>query len=308
MAKYFIKRLLIGLVTLFVLSTVTFFLMRIVPGSPFINDDESPAAIRAFEQLQARYHLDKPLFEQYLIYLQGILKGDLGESMLRKGMSVTYIIKRSSLVTARLAVIAFCVSMAAGITLGITAALSKKRWVNNVVMFISTIGVSVPGFLLGVLLLIVFGVKLRWLPTMGLKTPLHYVMPAIALSFHPIAMISRLTRTSMMEVMRQDYIVLARSKGDSMLKVILLHGLKNAMLPVITYAGPMVANMLTGSFVVETLFTVPGIGAEFVTSIGNRDYTLIMGLTIFMGVVVIIMNLISDMAAAVVDPRIRLGK
>lgn len=308
MFKYLMKRLIIGIVTLFILSSVTFFLMHIVPGSPFINDDESPAAIAAYEALEAKYHLDKPLGEQYVIYLKNVLHGDLGESMLRKGMKVTYIIKRNALVTAKLAVTAFVISIVLGIALGVLAALTKKKWLVNFTMFVSTIGVSVPGFLLGLLLLILFGVRLRWLPTMGLKTPAHYILPAIALSFHPISMIYRLTRTTMMEIMTQDYITLARAKGDSIYKMIILHGLKNALLPVITYAGPMFANLLTGSFVVENLFTIPGIGAEFVTCISNRDYTLIMGLTIFMGLVVILMNLISDLIAAIVDPRIKVEK
>ena len=308
MARYIVHRILIGLLTMLFLITATFFLMRIIPGSPFINDDESVAAQKQFEQLEAKYGLDKPLLEQYGIYMKGLLHGDLGDSLIKKGKSVVEIIGNTAPVTMRLGLTAFAFSLVVGITLGIVAALSKKRAINNFVMLLSTIGVSVPNFLLAVFLMLVFGVALNLFPTVGLKTPLHYVLPTIAVSLHPIAMISRLTRTSMMEVMRQDYMILAKSKGTSKLKVIVKHGLRNALLPVVTYAGPLIASLLTGSFVVETLYSIPGIGSEFVSSVTNRDYTLIMGLTIFMGFLVIVMSLVSDLVAAMVDPRIKLDK
>lgn len=308
MLKYIIRRLLIGLLTMLFLITATFFLMRVIPGSPFINDDESVAAQKQYEQLNAKYGLDKPLTEQFRIYLKGLLHGDLGDSLIKKGKSVTDIIGNSAPVTMRLGLTAFVFSMIAGIGLGTAAALSKSRTLNDFVMLLSTLGVSVPNFLLAVFLMLVFGVKLHLFPTVGLKTPLHYVLPTIAVALHPIAMISRLARTSMLEVMRQDYMVLAKSKGTARWLVIIRHGLRNALLPVVTYAGPLIANLLTGSFVVETLFSIPGVGSEFVSSVTNRDYTLIMGLTIFMGLLVIMMNLISDVAAAIVDPRIKLDK
>lgn len=308
MLKYITRRILIGLLTMLFLITATFFLMRIIPGSPFINDDESVAAQKQYEQLNAKYGLDKPLGEQFVIYMKGLLHGDLGESLIKKGKSVTEIIGNTAPVTMRLGLTAFAFSMVVGIGLGITAALSKSRSLNNFVMLLSTIGVSVPNFLLAVFLMLVFGVYLRIFPIIGLKTPLHYVLPTIAVSLHPIAMISRLTRTSMMEVMRQDYMVLAKSKGTAKWTVVLKHGLRNALLPVVTYAGPLIANLLTGSFVVETLFSIPGIGSEFVGSVTNRDYTLIMGLTIFMGFLVIVMSLLSDVVSAWVDPRIKLDK
>ncbi len=308
MLKYIIRRLLIGLLTMLFLITATFFLMRVIPGSPFINDDESVAAQKQYEQLNAKYGLDKPLPEQFGIYLKGLFHGDLGDSLIKKGKSVTDIIGNSAPVTMRLGLTAFVFSMLVGIGLGTAAALSKSRALNDFVMLLSTLGVSVPNFLLAVFLMLVFGVNLHLFPTVGLKTPLHYVLPTIAVSLHPIAMISRLTRTSMLEVMRQDYMVLAKSKGTARWLVIVRHGLRNALLPIVTYAGPLIANLLTGSFVVETLFSIPGIGSEYVSSVTNRDYTLIMGLTIFMGLLVIVMNLISDVAAAMVDPRIKLDK
>lgn len=309
MAKYIIKRLLVGAVTLLVLITITFFLERAIPGSPFVRtDDESPAMEKAYEELNAKYGLDKPLMEQYVIYLKGLAHGDLGDSLITRGRKVTDIIAESAPVTARLALTAFLFSMAVGITLGTLAAFSKRQWVTWLAMVVSTIGVSVPNFLIGLGLLLLFGVQLRWFPTLGLKTPLHYVLPTIALSLHPIAMVTRLTKSSMQEVMRQDYMTLARSKGSGKLKVIVLHGIKNAMLPVVTYAGPLIASLMTGSVVIESLFTIPGIGAQYVSSVNNRDYTLIMGLTIFMGFLIIVFNLLSDVVAAMVDPRIKVGK
>ena len=193
-----------------------------------------------------------------------------------------------------------------GITLGTTAALSKRKWVNNVCMFVATIGVSVPSFLLSMFLIIIFGVELRLLPFVGLRTPANYVLPIIALSLYPISMIARLTRSSMLEVMKQDYIILARSKGTSYKMVVIKHALKNAMLPVVTYAGPAFAFMLTGSFVVETIFSIPGTGKEFVSNISNRDYQMIMGLTLFLGALIITFNIITDIVAAMIDPRIKL--
>ena len=196
--------------------------------------------------------------------------------------------------------------MVVGIFLGTVAAFSRQKWVSGVVAFIATIGVSVPSFLLALMMMLVFGVLLSCLPTIGLGSWQHYIMPSVALALSPIAMISRLVRTSLMDVMRQDYMVLARSKGTSELGVIIKHALKNALVPVITYAGPLIATLLTGSFVIETLFSVPGIGAEFVNSVSNRDYTLIMALTIFYGAFIIIANIVTDLITAAMDPRVRL--
>ena len=304
MGKYLIKRVLIGVVTLFVLSSATFFLMKATPGSPISSEKyKTEAAMKAAEE---KYHLNKPVIEQYGIYLNDLLHGDLGESMVNEGRTVTYYIGTGFPVTAKLAIIAFVLAVTVGISLGVTAALSKKAWINNVCMFVATIGVSVPSFLIAILLIIIMGVNLRMFPFIGLSTPAHYVLPSIALSLYPISMISRLTRSSMLEVMKQDYIILARSKGTPYKRVIIKHALKNAMLPVITYIGPMFAFLLTGSLVVETCFAIPGMGASFVTSVMNRDYPLIMGMTIFLGILIISFNLITDVLSAAVDPRIKL--
>ena len=304
MPKYIIKRVLIGFVTLFVLASVTFFLMKATPGSPFsLAKYKTPEALAAAE---AKYNLDKPLMEQYVIYLKGVAQGNLGESMINTGRSVSYYIKTGFPVTARLGLIAFVLALVGGIALGTGAALSRHKWVNNLCMFVATIGVSVPSFLIAMIMLIVFGVQLHILPFIGLNSPLNYIMPALSLAFYPIAMIARLTRSSMREVMNQDYIILARSKGTPYKKVVIKHALKNAMLPVVTYAGPMFAFMLTGSFVIESVFSIPGIGSAFVSCITTRDYPIIMGLTIFLGFLVITFNLITDILSAIIDPRIKL--
>ena len=306
MAKYVLKRLVIGVVTLFALATITFFLMHIIPGSPFAGETSKlPAAVK--EKLIEKYGLDQPLWAQFVTYLRNAVTGDFGTSLNRKGRAVVDIIMGGLPATASLGMVAFVIAMTVGITLGTVSAFSKHRWVSGVVAFIATIGVSVPSFLLALLMMLLFGVVLKWLPLVGgLSTWRHYIMPGVALALGPIAMIARLVRTNLMEVMRQDYMVLARSKGTSEIKVILRHALKNALVPVITYAGPLIATLLTGSFVIETLFSVPGIGAEFVNSVSNRDYTLIMALTIFYGAFIIIANIVTDLVTAAMDPRIRL--
>ena len=304
MFKYVLKRVLIGFVTLFVLGSATFFLMKATPGSP-VNGERFKSK-EAQELAIIRYGLDRPVFEQYTMYLNNLAHGDLGESYVKEGVYVDKTIADTFPVTARLGGVAFLFALVVGITLGTTAALSKRKWVNNVCMFVATIGVSVPSFLLSMFLIIIFGVELRLLPFVGLRTPANYVLPIIALSLYPISMIARLTRSSMLEVMKQDYIILARSKGTSYKMVVIKHALKNAMLPVVTYAGPAFAFMLTGSFVVETMFSIPGTGKEFVSNMSNRDYQMIMGLTLFLGALIITFNIITDIVAAMIDPRIKL--
>lgn len=307
MFKYIVKRLLLGIFTLFILATIVFFGMKAMPGSPFSRDNKAiPAA--TMEALNKKYGLDKPVSEQYVVYMKNVIHGDFGVSISKKGQSVTEIIKTRLPVTVKLGVIAFVVSMLVGITLGVISALTNKQWVNSLITILATIGVSVPGFLLAMLMMILLAVNLKLLPVVGLETPASYIMPVLALSFSPISTITRLTRSSLRDVMGSDFITLARSKGTKESMVVIKHGLKNALLPVITYAGPMFAGMITGSLVIETLFSIPGIGREFTTSISNRDYTLCMGLTILLGALVIIMTLVSDVVSAMVDPRIKVNK
>jgi len=307
MIKYTFKRILVGILTLFILASITFFMMKAIPGNPF-SQDNKVLTPDAYAVLEAKYGLDKPIFEQYVVYMNNVVTGDFGESISKKGQFVGDIVLKRAPVTAKLGAVAFVIALVVGIALGIVSALTKKRWVNGLITAFATIGVSVPSFLLAILAMIVFGVILGWVPLVGLKSPIYYVLPSIALALNPISMITRLTRSSLRDVMNKDYIILARSKGTSEIWVIIKHGLKNAILPVVTYCGPMFAMLVTGSFVIESLFSIPGIGAEFTSSVINRDYPLIMGLTIFLGALVIIMNILSDVASAVIDPRIKLGK
>ncbi len=307
MAKYITKRVFIGLLTLFILATITFLVMKVIPGNPF-SQDNKVLTPQAYEALRLKYGLDKPVPEQFVIYLNNAIHGDFGESISKKGQQVLAIVLRRAPVTATLGAISFSIAIIVGIGLGIIAALTKKRWLNGIITGFATIGVSIPSFMLAILAMMLFGVYLRWLPLVGLKTPLHYIMPSIALALNPISTITRLTRVSLKEEMNKDYIILAKSKGTPVFWVIIKHGLKNALLPVITYCGPMFAMLITGSFVIESLFSIPGIGSEFTSSVINRDYTLIMGLTLFLGAIVIFMNLVTDIVAAIVDPRIKIGK
>ena len=307
MLKYTAKRLIIGVITLLVLATITFFLMKIIPGSPF-GGELAQLSPEVREKLLAQYNLDKSIPEQFAIYIKNAATGDFGESMTRKGAPVMTIIGRCLPATMKVGAVAFVFAMAVGITLGIVAAFTKHKWVESAVMFLATIGVSVPSFLYALMLMIVFGVVLGWLPIIGLKGPLHYILPAFSLALYPISMVSRLVRSSMKEVMKQDYIVLAKSKGTPMIKIIVKHGLKNCLIPVVTYAGPLLAFLITGSFVIENLFSIPGIGAEFVNSVSNRDYTMIMALTIIFGSFIIIANILTDLLVAAIDPRVKLSK
>ncbi len=307
MLKYIVKRLLIGMLTLFILATITFFGVRAMPGEPFTQDNKVMSA-ETYAALEKKYGLDKPVGEQYVIYLKNALHGDFGESISKKGQQVSDIIIQRAPVTAKLGVVAFFIAIFVGLALGIVSALSKSRFVNGLITTLATLGVSIPGFLFAMITMIFFAVKLGWLPIVGLDSWKHYILPSIAMALSSISMITRLSRSSLKDVMDKDYITLARSKGTKEIWVIIKHGLKNALLPVITYCGPMFAGLITGSMVIETLFTIPGIGKEFTNSITNRDYTLVMGLTLFFGAIVIVMNLISDIVAALVDPRIKIGK
>lgn len=307
MLRYICKRILVGMLTLFILSAITFFGVHAMPGDPFEQDNKRMTAAQ-YESLRAKFGLDKSLGEQYVIFLKNAIKGDFGESISKKNREVSDIIKAEFVVTAKLGAVAFLASMVLGVTLGIVGALTKKKWLNSLITFISTAGVSVPSYMFAMGAMILFCVNLRWLPVSGLDTPIHYILPASALALSSLSMVTRLTRSSLKDEMNKDYITLARSKGISEKMVTIKHGLKNALLPVITYAGPMFASSITGSMVIESLFTINGLGKEFSTSITNRDYTLVMGVTMFFGALVIIMNIVSDITAAIVDPRIKFDK
>ena len=305
MLKYIVKRLAMGVVTMFFLITITFWLTRLMPGSPFATDNISPSVLAA---LEANYGLDKPIDQQFAIYLQSLLQGNLGVSYTRTGVTVNDLIAQGFPVTLKLGLISFAIALVIGTVIGIWMSTTKSSAVKGWLITGSTLFISIPGFVLAIVLLMVFGQGLKVLPVLFDGSFLSYIMPVLALAVYPIAQISRLEHGSYTEAMNQDYVVMARAKGLGKRRIQLLHILKNAMLPLITVCGPMIAFQITGSFVVESIFTIPGIGEEFVNSVNSRDYTVIMGLTIFLGGVIIITNLLSDLACALVDPRIKLDK
>ncbi len=304
MLKYFAKRIAFAVVTIWVITTVTFFLMHMVPGGPFLSEKApSPEVLEAMEK---KYGLDKPLSVQYKNYLKNIVKGDLGVSYKRKGRSINEIISEKFPVSAKVGGIAIVVALLVGIPLGSVAALKRGKWLDKTIMVIATAGISIPAFVVATLAMFYFGVELKWLPTFGLNTPLHYVLPVASLALYPTAYISRLMRSSLLDVIEQDYIRTARAKGVSQFFILFKHALRNALIPVITYLGPLTATILTGSFVIEKIFTIPGLGGEFVNSITGRDYPMIMGVTIFYATLIVIMNLVVDILYCVTDPRIKL--
>ena len=301
---YILKRLGLAILTVWVVITATFFIMHAVPGGPFMSEKATTAAVTA--QLEAKYGLDKPLMEQYFTYLKDIItKFDFGPSTKQRGRQVTDIIADGLKVSAKLGVIAAALALVVGIVLGAVAALRRNKLIDKIIMVITTALVSMPSFIMGSLLLILFAVKWKLLPANGATTQ-GLVLPVITLSLSPMAYITRLTRSSMLDVLGQDYIRTARAKGVPGARIIFGHALKNSLIPVITYVGPMLAYIVTGSLVVEKIFSVSGIGRAFVNSITNRDYPLIMGTTIVLASLIVIMNLISDILYKVVDPRITL--
>jgi oligopeptide transport system permease protein len=304
MAKYIAKRLVLAIVTIWAVATLTFFLMNLVPGGPFMS--EKAVSAEATAALEAKYGLDKPLWQQYLTYIGDALHGDFGESLKQRGRTVTGIITSKFPVSARVGGLAVLVALGLGVPLGCLAAFHRGKFWDRFISVIATCGIAVPSFVICTFLMYTFGVKLEWLPTLGLTEPRSYVMPVAALAFYPMAYIMRLMRSSMLDVLGQDYMRTAKAKGVSEQKRIFKHALRNAILPVITYLGPMMTYTLTGSFVVEKIFTIPGLGGQFVSSVSVRDYTVIMGTTIFLATFMVIMNLIVDILYKIVDPRIEL--
>lgn len=305
MIKYIGKRILFSLVSLFALITVTFFLTRMMPGNPFQLENINSSVQ---EQILKQYGLDRPVGEQFLLYLKNLSHGDLGMSYKKTGISVNSLIAADAPYTIRLGLIAYGVALVLGVLIGIWMAVTKKESVRGGLMFLTICGISIPNYVLALLLVLIFGVTLQWFPVVGLSTWKHYVLPVITLSVYPIAQISKLVKSSYTEAKNQDYTIMARAKGISRARISMVHIMKNAMVPVITISGPMIAFLLTGSFVAENIFTIPGIGREFVNAVGSRDYTVIMGLTIFLGMLLIVCNLVADILCTLVDPRIKLEK
>ena len=300
--SYIVKRILLAVLTVWVVLTITFFVMHFVPGGPFASEKAITPAVQA--ALEAKYGLDKPLMEQYWTYLvDAFTKFDFGPSLKQRGRMVIDVVKDGLKTSAKLGLIAALWATVAGVVLGASAALKRNTVLDRIIMVISTAFVSMPSFIMGSLMLLFFSVKLGLVPANG-ETAKGLILPVITLGLSPMANIIRLTRSSMLDVLGQDYIRTARAKGVAPLRIIFGHALKNALIPVITYIGPMLAYIVTGSLVVEQIFAVPGIGRAFVQSLINRDYPLIMGTTIVLASLIVIMNLISAILYKIVDPRI----
>ena len=302
MTKYIIKRLLLAVLTVFIICAITFFLMHAIPGGPFNREKAlDPATIAA---LNARYNLDKPLLVQFGIYIKELFKGDFGVS-LKNGREISSIISESFPISCKVGLRAISIALICGTVFGSIAALMRNKWPDRVIVFLSTLFTAVPSFVLATLLLLVFCIKLGWVPVWSPNNP-SYVLPVIALSAYPMAYITRLSKTSMLDALSQDYIRTAKAKGLSNFKILFKHALRNAILPVVTYVGPMLAGLMTGSFVVEKIFTIPGLGRDFVSAINQKDYTLIMGTTIVLATLIIVANVIVDILYKIIDPRIKL--
>lgn len=307
MGKYIITRILQSFLVLILVATITFLLMNMVPGSPFLS--EKPPSPEVMEQLNKKYGLDKPLSVQLKRYLINTLKLDFGVSLkMQKNRPVIEIIKEMFPTSAKIGLIALSWSILVGLPLGCLAAYHRGDGVDSFLRVLTTIGISVPGFVVATLLLIFFGVKLKMLPTMGLGKVSAYILPCFSLGFNPMCYIARLSRSSMLDVINQDYIRTARAKGVPASKILFKHALRNAFIPVLTYLGPLTASILCGSFVVESVFSLPGMGRYFINSILNRDYPIIMATTIFFAALVIFMNLVVDILYKFVDPRIDITK
>ncbi|MGN0159461.1 MAG: ABC transporter permease [Brotaphodocola sp.] len=303
MVKYIGKRVLMGIVSIFALILVTFFLTRLMPGNPFHIENINQAIQ---ERLMSYYGLDQPVHVQLAMYLKNLLHGDLGISYKKVGMTVNQLIAAEAPCTMILGLLSYMIALILGTVIGIMMAVTRHETVRGGLMITTILGISIPNYVLALILMLVFGVTMQWFPVVGLSSWKHYVLPVTTLTVYPLAQIAKLVKSSYMEAMNQDYVIMAKAKGISSIRVTVVHILKNAMIPVITISGPMIAFLMTGSFVVENIFTIPGIGREFVNAVSNRDYTVIMGLTIFLGMVLVVCNLISDIICAIVDPRIKL--
>ena len=305
MLRYIVRRLIVSLITIWILATLTFFLVRILPGDPFTSEKITPE-IKA--NMMKYYGLDKPLPVQYATYMGNLLKGDMGYSLRYKNREVNNIIADAFPASAELGIRSLVFSVSVGLILGIIAALNHNKGWDYASMVIAVIGVSVPSFVVGALIQYLFGIKWKILPVAQWKSFAHTIMPTFSLGLGTLALIARLMRTSMLEVVGQDYIKTAKAKGLSPAQVTVKHQIRNAILPVVTVLGPLVAALLTGTFVVEQIFAIPGLGRHYVLSIQNLDYTMVMGLTIFFGAFLVLMNFLVDIAYGLVDPRIRVGK
>ena len=302
MTRYVFRRLGGAIIILWVIFTVTFALMHAIPGGPFTTEKKLPPQVKA--SIEAKYHLDDPVWKQYGDYLGGVITGDLGPSYKYEGRSVNDIISDAFPISAQLGLLSLMVAVVGGIAAGAISAMRPNGIVDYAVTILSTIGISVPTFIIGAVLVYVVGFELGWFPVALWRGPSYMVLPVLTLAAQPMAFIARLTRSGLLDVYQQEYIRTARAKGLSSWTILTRHALGNAILPVITYLGPLAASLLTGSFIVETIFAIPGLGQYFVTSIYNRDYTVILGITIFYSALVVFLNILVDMIYPLIDPRV----
>jgi oligopeptide transport system permease protein len=304
LTTFILKRLFASAIMLLLLITVSFFMIKLIPGSPFASEKMQPGSKKA---IYAYYGLDKPVHEQYFLYLKNLLRGDLGVSYKIRSVTVNEVIAKSFPYSLDLGIRAIIVAVAAGLALGIVSAYKRGKAVDTFTMILATIGIAVPSFLVGFFIQYLFAVKLRWLPVAQYKSFAHTILPTFALSLGMLATIAKYSRASMIEVIYADFVKTADAKGLSKLRIIVHHQLRNALLPIVTLLGPMVAMVITGTFVVENVFAIPGLGRYYVTSITNLDYTMIMGLTIFFAGFLVVMNLLVDVVYVLIDPRIKMG-
>ena len=302
MTRYVFRRLGGAIIILWVIITVTFALMHAIPGGPFTSEKKLPPQVKA--SIEAKYHLDDPVWKQYGDYLGGVITGDLGPSYKYEGRSVNDIISDAFPISAQLGLLSLMVAVVGGIAAGAISAMRPNGIVDYAVTVLSTIGISVPTFIIGAVLVYVVGFELGWFPVALWRGPSYMVLPVLTLAAQPMAFIARLTRSGLLDVYQQEYIRTARAKGLNSWTILTRHALGNAILPVITYLGPLAASLLTGSFIVETIFAIPGLGQYFVTSIYNRDYTVILGITIFYSALVVFLNILVDMIYPLIDPRV----
>ncbi|KIL49493.1 ABC transporter permease [Jeotgalibacillus soli] len=305
MAKYIIKRFFMMVITVLVIATLTFFLMHAIPGSPFNEERGTNEAVQA--NLEAFYGLDEPLYVQYGMYLKRIATFDFGPSIKNPTQSVNDLLSRGFPISFELGMITIIVALVSGIILGVVAALRHNGIIDYVAMTVAVLGISIPNFVLATLIIQKFAVDWQLLPAATWSSPAHMVLPTLALATGPMAIIARLTRSSMLEVLTQDYIKMAKAKGLSPLKIVFKHALRNALMPVVTILGTLLAGILTGTFVIEKIFAIPGMGKYFVESINNRDYPVIMGTTVFYSTILVFMLFLVDIAYSLLDPRIKLA-
>jgi oligopeptide transport system permease protein len=306
MFEYLFRKFLYILIVIFVVATLTFVMARAIPGGPFTREKPLPPAV--LKNVEARYNLDKPIFVQYLVYMGNMVRLDFGPSFRYEALTVNDIIKQTFPVSVILGSIALLLALFFGLLLGTIAALYQNKWQDSSLMLFSLIGVSIPSFILATFFMFTLGFKLKLFPVAGWGSWNHIILPALTLCAYPMAFIAKTIRSNMLEVLSQDYIKVARAKGLPDRIVLFRHAIKNAILPVVTYLGPLIAGIFTGSFLVENIFAIPGLGKYFVSSIYDRDYTVILGVTVFYCILLVVLNFLVDVSYSFIDPRIRVVK